>query len=241
MDCVEDMIMQDYMRYQQTLHTIEEELQRLPRGNLVYRTSRGRHYCHLQYKDEQGCVHNQRVSDDELEDVQRLLIRRGNLKQAKRQLQFWIALFEKNLSRLHSDKTVSPTPKQSVSPDPEKPYLTLKGIFVRSKSEVIITNELYSNNISFEYEQPLLLDGYQRPFLPDFTICTPNKKQVVYWEHCGLMDNESYRSKWNWKKHVYESAGISEWHGNLIVTYESHESGFNLDEILQKIAWLRQL
>ena len=81
MDCVEEMIMLDYERYRLTLEALEAELAQLPKGNLVYRTSRNRQYCHLQYRDAGG-VHNQRVRNAEIEGMQQLLVRRETLQES---------------------------------------------------------------------------------------------------------------------------------------------------------------
>lgn len=193
MDCVENMIMQDYMRYCQILQAMETELQQLPKGTLVFRTSRNRQYCHLQCRDASG-VHNQRVQEKEIEGIQRLLARREVLQKSIKKIQFWLSVCEKNFSRLSSFMI---PPNTAVFADPEKPYSTLAGFFVRSKSEVLIANALYAASLSFTYEKPLFLPDSGTPVYPDFTISTPLYHKTVYWEHLGLMDHEDYRTKWH--------------------------------------------
>ncbi len=64
--------------------------------------------------------------------------------------------------------------------------------FVRSKSEVIIANALYSYGIPFHYEEALFFNDYsQKPFYPDFTILLPHHR-FLYWEHWGLLTKEHY-------------------------------------------------
>lgn len=93
-------------------------------------------------------------------------------------------------------------------------YSTLKGDLVRSKSEVIIANLLYSNNIDYEYEKEL---AYQNGkwIEPDFTILQKDG-QTLYWEHLGMLGRESYDKRWLEKIDVYDKY----FKGQLVVTYE---------------------
>jgi len=69
--------------------------------------------------------------------------------------------------------------------------LPVKGIAVRSKSEVIIADLLFSKGLEFEYEKPLEIDGERR--LPDFTITDSDSGVSYYWEHLGMLQRPSYR------------------------------------------------
>ena len=84
---------------------------------------------------------------------------------------------------------------------------------VRSKSEVIIANQLYHSGLEYEYEKNLIYDGGK--MRPDFTVVTP-KGKIVYWEHLGLLGTEEYDQNWLLKKHVYDE----HFPGQLKVTYE---------------------
>ena len=64
------------------------------------------------------------------------------------------------------------------------------GMKVRSKSEEIIANILFTNHIPFRYEAPLTLNG--STMYPDFTIKNPKNNSYTYWEHLGLMDKKEY-------------------------------------------------
>ncbi len=243
MTTAEFMLAQDYLRYQKMLQALEAEALQLPKGTLVYRFVGEHQYCHLQFRDAQG-VHNQRVSKEEEEQTQQALQRRKELKSEIQDFQQYIKKLEKAFPQLPSiAATLSPQnipiPNTSI-PNPKKPYRTAKGEFVRSKSELIIANELYANQISYEYEKPLTLQGCRYDVYPDFTIETPHQKQVVYWEHCGLMNDPSYRDKWEWKKQAYERNGICDWKNNLIITYESETGDFNTDMIRQNALNLLQ-
>lgn len=239
MELIENMILQNYLQYKQILQAMMAESKQLPKGNLTYRTSRGHRYCYLQYWIPGEAPHNQRIADSEIAKTEQILARRNSLLESIKILQYHIKTIEKEFPHFSSYETVPFSSAQDFSSNADKPYPTLKGDFVRSKSEVIIANELYIANITYEYEKPLYLTGYQQPFLPDFTICTPSQKKIVYWEHLGLMGNEAYRTKWSRKRRVYEQAGISEWDKTLIVTYETHTGSLNLADIRQHIAQLQ--
>jgi ATP-dependent DNA helicase RecQ len=94
-----------------------------------------------------------------------------------------------------------------------KIHKTESGIWVRSKSEVIIANILHRSKIPFEYEQKLFYNKTQWKE-PDFTI-THNGK-TWYWEHLGML-GEQYDSDWADKKAIYDSFKIK----TLITTKES--------------------
>ena len=86
----------------------------------------------------------------------------------------------------------------------ERKYKTYSGIWVRSKSEQKIGNELELNGIPYRYEQ--LLDLYigwmegveggtideYRSYFPDFIILTATGELII-WEHLGRVDLKSYR------------------------------------------------
>lgn len=92
---------------------------------------------------------------------------------------------------------------------------------VRSKSEVMIANALFSNRIPFRYECVLTLD--QTNFYPDFTIRHPKTGERIYWEHFGMMDKPSYCSSAFNKLRIYAEHGIIPTI-NLITTYETHNT-----------------
>lgn len=68
-----------------------------------------------------------------------------------------------------------------------KPYTTLNGTRVRSKSEQFIADWLYRHNIKFEYEAQLNVSDF--PFRPDFFLPDANiyvLNVIVNYKHCGL-------------------------------------------------------
>lgn len=113
---------------------------------------------------------------------------------------------------------------------------TNKGERVRSKSEKIIADKLYSLEIPYRYEYPLMLSGNVKVY-PDFTILKMPEREEVYLEHFGMMDDSGYVDKALFKLSTYERNGI--YLGvNLFITYETSKTILNtrtLDGFMRKL------
>lgn len=110
-----------------------------------------------------------------------------------------------------------------------KIHKTESGIWVRSKSEVIIANILYRSNIDFRYEEKLFYKESQWKE-PDFTISHNGK--VWYWEHLGLLGDEQYNKNWQEKKKIYQDLGIF---AQVITTKESAVLSCQVNELIKRI------
>lgn len=121
--------------------------------------------------------------------------------------------------------------EQSSYKPEKKIHITSRGLRVRSKSELLIAEAFYSHDVAFHYEEVLLLG--ERRFAPDFTIMRADGR-LVYWEHCGLPDNEAYMAAHREKLKHYEAAGIVPWK-NFIVTYDEADGTLNLRIIESEI------
>lgn len=108
-------------------------------------------------------------------------------------------------------------------------YSTLKGDKVRSKSEVIIANMLFQNNVVYEYEKKLYYDT-DHWIEPDFTISMPDRTDV-YWEHLGMIGSESYDEKWMRKLDIYEKRFPSQ----LVKTYEGTTVSDSAQRVLEEL------
>ena len=95
---------------------------------------------------------------------------------------------------------------------------TKAGVLVRSKSEAIIANALTDMGIHFHYEQALNLN--EMVIFPDFTILHPKKRELIFWEHFGMLDYENYAQTALKKLNSYFMNGYYPGK-NLIVTFES--------------------
>jgi hypothetical protein len=110
-------------------------------------------------------------------------------------------------------------------------HRSIRGLAVRSKSELIIADALTHAGISFEYEKPLTLGGMTR--YPDFTIEDDISGRTIYWEHLGMLEREDYRKSWENKLVWYRTNGVLPidkgpgTHGMLVTTRESSTAGFD--------------
>ncbi|MBQ9886595.1 MAG: hypothetical protein IJM37_07050 [Lachnospiraceae bacterium] len=126
---------------------------------------------------------------------------------------------------------IEPTIEQEVKQWLEQPYegkgfqegtaeiFTDKGERVRSKSEKILADYFYRNDIPYLYERPLYLNGYGTVY-PDFTFYSKRMKQEIYWEHEGMMDNQEYARSAIKKINLYQMNGIFPGE-RLILTFET--------------------
>lgn len=94
-------------------------------------------------------------------------------------------------------------------------YKTRKGDFVRSKSEVIISNLLYDEGLQYDYETKLFYGNAGKWIEPDFTVTHGGK--TYYWEHLGLIGTELYDERWIEKQSIY----MQHFPDTLKVTYEN--------------------
>ncbi len=111
--------------------------------------------------------------------------------------------------------------------DPQHP--TLRGDYVRSKSESMIADTLFRADILYKPECPLELEDRKThstvTYYPDFTILHPVTFEEIYWEHFGGLDDALYASKQARKMQVYSDNGIIQ-HKNLIITFETENVPF---------------
>ena len=108
-------------------------------------------------------------------------------------------------------------------------HATKDGSMVRSKSEVIISNQLFDSGIKYEYERPLYYDDYHY-ILPDFTIILPDGEEL-YWEHFGMLGTEKYDNDTLEKLDIYEKY----YPGKLIKTYESGNISRDTEKTIRNI------
>jgi hypothetical protein len=109
-------------------------------------------------------------------------------------------------------------------------HRTSGGLYVRSKSELIIANLLENEGVPFRYEPVLrgaATGGYRRP---DFTFASDSGDTIV-WEHLGMMDRQDYRDGWTTKSAWYATNGFTE-PVNLFTTREGeHAGGLDMTEL----------
>lgn len=118
---------------------------------------------------------------------------------------------------------------------------TTRGDLVRSKSEVIIANLLHAENIDYEYEKQLVVDGVPHDKFPDFTIEDEDTGVKYVWEHLGMLGDRGYKRRWQEKERWYRDNGILAHddgggpNGVLIVTRDDPRGGIDSSSIRRLI------
>lgn len=117
--------------------------------------------------------------------------------------------------------------------DANKIHRSTEGLWVRSKSELVIANLLHEQGIDFEYEEVLERGGDVKR--PDFTIRTSDR--TYYWEHLGMLTHPEYADDWEAKKKWYAEHGITEdsEEERLLVTRDDQDGSLDAQEIKNKL------
>ena len=98
----------------------------------------------------------------------------------------------------------------------ERCIQTSSGLYVRSKSELVVAERLNNYGVPFRYEQVILVGGSE--LAPDFSFLDRLKKEF-YLEYCGMMDNPEYVKGFMTKRNLYERFGINQW-DDMIYLFE---------------------
>lgn len=246
-----------------TVNMIDKFLEDAPKGCLKYQIKAGKAYYYQKYKNEEENSYVVHYIERKDEKLAMKLAQKGYFIMIKPLLEKEIKALEQFLESYNTrdveevydglaeerKKLVTPvrmSKKELINKwESEKfelykgyeenlKYETEGGEIVRSKSEVIIANLLYSkrNVLRYKYERPLDVRKNGRLFTihPDFTIMNINTGKVVYWEHAGCMDNVEYVNDFICKVNTYISNNIIPGK-NLIITYETLDSPLNINTI----------
>ena len=117
----------------------------------------------------------------------------------------------------------------------EKNFKTARGEAVRSKSEVIIADQLSCLGVEYIYEHPFAILGLK--FCPDFTMEEIESGRIFYWEHNRFFHIVGFKKLWERQLDSYRAVGILPYengggeNGTLIVTSDSHQSKISSREI----------
>lgn len=111
---------------------------------------------------------------------------------------------------------------------------TERGEHVRSKSEEMIANYLYSmkDYIDYKYERPLVLrvNGRNEVIYPDFTLINLRTGDMFVLEHVSRLDVPGYHDKFVWKHNAYLENGLIQ-KGMVLYSFESEGQPFTLKHI----------
>ncbi len=111
--------------------------------------------------------------------------------------------------------------------------LTERGERVRSKSEKILADYFYRNDIAYKYEKPLILRGVGTVY-PDFTFLSKETGKEIYWEHEGMMDKSEYALYAVKKFNSYMLNGIMPGE-RLILTFETSQEVLNMKIVAELV------
>ena len=112
-------------------------------------------------------------------------------------------------------------------------FKTLRGEYVRSKSEKILADYFYSNHIPYQYEPRFEFDDYRNKY-PDFVLLNVRKRKTIYWEHLGRVGEMNYATKNFVKLMDYEKNGLI-LGDNLIITLETLERPLDIKNVEEKV------
>ena len=114
---------------------------------------------------------------------------------------------------------------------------TLKGEYVKSKSEIIIADRLTYYGIPYVYEVATATDVFVDMMYPDFLILNKRTKEEFYWEHLGKMGDPKYAVRNQIKMEQFAQQGII-MGKNLIVSIESGDRPLSteyVDSVIKSI------
>ncbi len=147
------------------------------------------------------------------------------LSEARKILVAPIAVSDEEYAKCWQDEPYSGKPFYPGDPE----YYSLKGERMRSKSEMIIANLLYSLGIPYKYECPLVLDNGSIVH-PDFTILKISTREVFILEHLGMMGVSEYACSNISRLNALIDSGFIPG-VNLILTFESDTCPINTKSV----------
>ena len=208
---------------------VKSDISVMPEGSLVHKFAKGHTYY---YASNNGKL----IS---LQDDPRL----RQLLMEKRWLKSQIHNIEKDipvLERLMRDYApLFPNPmewelleeEQNTYKKEERRHY-YKGVYFRSKSEVLVAMVLDSHRLEYKYEVALHING--RTIYPDFVIKRKRDGKTFIWEHFGLIFSEEYRQRMYRKMVDFHEAGFNPW-DNLLMSFDSVEGSIDVDFIERMI------
>lgn len=234
-------MLEQELRYQQNLKQIYlGELRNLPEGNLSVTTVKGKDYYYKHQHGTRSYLGN--GSTEEVKALQRRKLLQNCLKHIDKNhdiLKKFISSYQDiSLEKIKSTLSKAYQPADTCLTDldgidnkgwgyqeyqrsnqyPEMlVHRTLKGDFVRSKSEVIIANTIHMKGLQYRSEEVTKVGNYL--FAPDFKILVPSTGKIKLLEHFGMMHDPEYREKALWKMSTYIENGYRPYE-DILFTFE---------------------
>lgn len=240
---------------EKTIKLIETREPHYPEGTVRIRTENNRGiYYHIVDKKDTNGVYISRKEDDFARKLAQKEYERNYKKHATSELKainrFMSEMDKYNCNKCYSK--LSTARKELIKPfeisdmeyakkwksityeglkfreDDTTNYITDAGERVRSKSELVIANLLYKNNIPYKYECPLNINN--NIIYPDFTVLNARKRKVIYWEHFGMMGDTEYSNNAIRKIVSYSKSNILIG-DRLITTFETANNSIDLEQL----------
>lgn len=229
---------------EQKILQLEEAIEELPEGELL--CAGNGEYCKWYYKldgQKQYLPKKERMFAEQLAKKKYLSLQLNDLLHEKEAVELYLKYREMHPSQangliMENSKyqkillpQISTMEKECVewqnAPYQKNPkyqeqlkYKTITGLYVRSKSEMLISMMLQEYGIPFRYECALELEG--KTIYPDFTLKHPKTGKIYYFEHFGRMDDADYCQNAYAKLQLYAKHGIIPMI-QLLTTYETLE------------------
>lgn len=105
------------------------------------------------------------------------------------------------------------------------------GTMMRSKSEVVIANELINYGIPFIYELPVDVMGFIMH--PDFMFYSFSRMKPMIWEHAGMIGDAGYKKGFEDRMDDYMRAGLAPC-TDIILTFDTTDGHVDA-ELIDKI------
>ena len=219
--------------YRKELKAIEIELQTLPPGRLI---KKGKFYAHAINGKEIGITKNPelivmlyrkkyllKLKKDLSYDIQAIsnCIKRLRLKSPQEMINSFSPVYQGMPTSHFYHPSVKPWLAEQFNSNPYplkgQTFTSKKGIKYRSKSELLIGNELDNYDIPSRYDAEIIL-GTETKYT-DFLIKAPYNGKLIIWEHLGALDYSGYSESMNNKMSLYMNHGYIPFE-NLIYTFE---------------------
>ena len=205
--------MKTLTEYQNELLKLEKELATLPEGTLALK---GKNYYQRIEQKEKGITKNPAY----IHGLARKKYIYARIKSVKNILRTKNIFIDRSPQEIISSlpKTYQKLPveyffestvatwisapyKQNAYLPAQRKYLSNNGVALRSKSEVLIANQLEVFQIPYRYDAEVIIKG--RTYYPDFVIRNPFNGQSIIWEHFGALHQPEYEQKMNQKMAQY--------------------------------------
>jgi len=239
------------------LRIYEQRLKTLPKGSLTMSYSRGKAYYQKYYQGKRTYLGSRDQKD--VYDLQVRKILEGMCKRIKANELLILDFLDKyetplpepvqkSLGKAYQTNHLNLFSSQRQKKNQnwaEQPYQrnnayaeqltqkTLKGDFVRSKSEVIIANSYFSKYIQYRCEEVIKVGNHT--FAPDFSVFIPRLNKVKYHEHFGMMHDPRYRERAFEKMGAYIAAGYRPYE-DIIFTFDDLDGSIDaqvLDALIE--------